>query len=149
MAQVKVKTYPLTDTSIVPAVFYSSFLVDPEYSPKDTEDMVSTWVNIEDDREIVDAIVVEELKNHDDVSAMDIDVYNDDFEVEDISSKDKNYTHLEAMEAMDGMRSYMTENAFPLEIFDSLDRLHWAAQNQIFKGKKKEPSIHSFFNRKK
>ena len=42
------------------------------------EDMVSTWVNIEDDREIVDAIFDEDLENIDDVSAIDIDVYDDD-----------------------------------------------------------------------
>ena len=38
------------------------------------------WVNIEDDRKIVDAIVNKELKSLDDVSAMDINVYDDDFE---------------------------------------------------------------------
>ena len=44
---------------------------------KDMEDMVNTWVNIEDDREIVGAFVDEELENIDDVSEMDIDVYDD------------------------------------------------------------------------
>ena len=76
--------------------------------------MVSTWVIIEDDRDIVDAIVDEKLENPDDVSAMNIDVYDDDFEKEDISLNDQNYTHLEAMESMDVMRSYMTANYFPL-----------------------------------
>ena len=80
------------------------------------EDMVITWVNTEDDRDIVDAIVDEELENIDDVSAMDIDVYDEDCKEEDISLKDQKYTHLEAMEAMDVMRSYTTENVFPLEM---------------------------------
>ena len=59
MVQVKVKSHPSTDTSIVPAVFQSSFVVDPKCSPKNMDDMVSTWVNIEYYREIVDAIVDE------------------------------------------------------------------------------------------
>ena len=46
--------------------------------------MVSTWVNIDDDREIVDAIVDEYLENIDYVSAIDIDFYADDGEEEDI-----------------------------------------------------------------
>ena len=37
------------------------------------------------------------------------------------------------MEAMDVTRSYITENAFLLEIFISLDRLQWTEQQQIFK----------------
>ena len=52
------------------------------------------------------------------------------------------------METIDVMRSYMTENAFPLEIFNSLDRLHWAAQQERFKVNKKETSAHYFFNKK-
>ena len=66
----------MTDTSIVTALFNSSFVVDPKCSPKDTEDMVITWVNIEDYGEIVDAIVDEDLENLDDVSTTDIDVYD-------------------------------------------------------------------------
>ena len=58
------------------------------------------------------------------------------------------YTHLEAMEVMDVMRSYMTANTFPLESFNSMDRLHWTAQQKSLKGNKKEPSIYSFFNKK-
>ena len=46
--------------------------------------MVSRWVNIEDDREIFYSIVDEELENIGDVSAMDIDVYDDDCEEEDV-----------------------------------------------------------------
>ena len=46
-------------------------------------------VKIEDGRYIVDAIVDEELENIDDVSAMDIDVYDDDGEEEDVSLKDQ------------------------------------------------------------
>ena len=76
--------------------------------------MVSTWVNIEDDREIVGDIVHKEWENIYDVSAMDIDVYDDYIEEEDISLKDQKYTHLEAMGALDIMRSYMTANTFPL-----------------------------------
>ena len=68
MAQVKVKAHPSTDTSIVPAVFQSSFVVYPKFSQKYMKDMVSTWVNIEYDRYIFDAIVDEELINIDDVS---------------------------------------------------------------------------------
>ena len=62
MAQVKVKSHPSTDNSIVPELFYSYFVVDTTFSPKDMEDMVKTWVNIEDDRDIVDVIVDEELE---------------------------------------------------------------------------------------
>ena len=40
--------------------------------------MVSTWVKIEDYRKIVGAILDEELKNLEDISEMDIDVYDDD-----------------------------------------------------------------------
>ena len=68
------------------------------------EDIVSTWVIIEDYREIVDTIFDEELKNIYDVSEMDIDVYDDDCKEECISLKEKHYTHLESMEAMDVMR---------------------------------------------
>ena len=76
MAQVMVKEHPSTDTSIVPALFHSSFVVDPKCPPKDMEYMINTWVRIKDDREIVDAIVDEELGNIDDLSEMDIDVYD-------------------------------------------------------------------------
>ena len=56
MAQVKVKTHPWNDTYIAPEVINSYFVVDPKCSTKDMEDMVSTWVIIEDDRDSVDAI---------------------------------------------------------------------------------------------
>ena len=84
MEQVKVKPHPSTDTSIVPAVFNSYFVVYPKCSPKDMEDMVITWVKIEDDREIVDGIFDGDLEIIDYVSAMDIDVYDEDCEEEDI-----------------------------------------------------------------
>ena len=48
------------------------------------EDMFTTWANIEDDREFVDAIVDEELENLDRVSEKDFDVYYDDCKEEDI-----------------------------------------------------------------
>ena len=59
MEQVKVKAHPSTDNYFVPAVFHSSFVVEPKCSFKGMEDMVSTRVNIEYYREIVDAIVDE------------------------------------------------------------------------------------------
>ena len=46
MVQVNVEVHPSTDTSIVPAVFHSSFVVDPKCSTKDVEDMVSTWLTL-------------------------------------------------------------------------------------------------------
>ena len=95
--------------------------------------------------EIVDNISDEELENIEKVSSMDIDDYDDDCEEKDISLKDQNYTHLEAMEFMDVMRSYMTENAFPLENLKILDKLRWASQQQRFKGKNKYFSIYDLF----
>ena len=62
------------------------------------EDIVSTWVIIEDYREIVDTIFDEELKNIYDVLAINIGIYDDYCKEECISLKDKNYTHLESME---------------------------------------------------
>ena len=59
-----------------------------------------------------------------DVSAMDIDVYDDDCEEEDISLKYQKYAHLEAMEAMDVMVYYMKENSFFIVSFNIMDRLH-------------------------
>ena len=142
MTQVKIKEHPSTDICIATTLFNSYFVFDSECSLKDIEDMVSTWVNIVYDREIVDAIVDEELENLDDVSAIDIDVYDDYCEEEYISLKDQKYTHLEAMESMDVMRSYMKAYYFPIEIFIILDRLHWTAHQQRFKVNKKEPSIY-------
>ena len=34
MSQVKIKSHPFTDISILPEVFHSSFLVEPKCSPK-------------------------------------------------------------------------------------------------------------------
>ena len=76
MSQVKVKAHPSTDTSIVPAVFHSSFVVDPKCSLKYMEVMISSWVIIEDDRDVVDAISDKELENIYDVSAIYIDNYD-------------------------------------------------------------------------
>ena len=75
MAQIIVKSYPSNVTSIVPELFHSFFVIDPGCSLKNMGDMVITWVNIEDDREIVDAIFDEDLKNIGHVSTMYIDVY--------------------------------------------------------------------------
>ena len=61
MEKVNAKSQPLNDTSIVPSVFHSSFLVDPKCLPRHMEDMVITWVNIDYDRDIVDAIFNKEL----------------------------------------------------------------------------------------
>ena len=108
MAQVKVKSHPQTDTSIVLAVFFCYFVVDPKFSPKDMEYMVSKWVNIEDDMDIFDSIADGELENLDGVSAIDIGVYDDDCEEDDILLKDQKYTHLQSVEAMDVMKYYMT-----------------------------------------
>ena len=63
----KVKAHPPTDTFILPAVFYSYFVVDTKYSSKDMEDMLSTCITNEYDREIVDDIFDENLENIDDV----------------------------------------------------------------------------------
>ena len=87
MKQLRVKSHPSTNTSIVQELFHSSFAFYPKCSPKDMDDMVSTRFNIEDDREIFDAIVDEELENIDDVSEIDIDVYDDYCEEEDTSLK--------------------------------------------------------------
>ena len=57
MVKVKVKSHTSTDISSAPAVFYSSFVVDPKCSPKDMEVMISTWVNIEGDKDMCDALV--------------------------------------------------------------------------------------------
>ena len=48
------------------------------------------------------------------MSAMDIDVYDGDCEEEDISLKGGKYIHIQAMNEMDVMRYYTTENAFPI-----------------------------------
>ena len=106
--------------------------------------MVSTRIKIEDDRDIFYAIVDEELENLDDVSAMDIDVYDDYCEEKDISLKDQKYIHIEVMEVKGFMRYCITANDFPLESFNSLDRLHWTSHQKRFKEKKKQPSIYSF-----
>ena len=84
------------------------------------------------------------MENIDDVSEIYIGFYDDDCEEEDISFKDQNYTHLEAMEEMDVMRYYMTEISLPQESFNGLNRLHWTALQQHFKRKKKGPLICSF-----
>ena len=84
MTQVKIKEHPSTDICIATTLFNSYFVFDSECSLKDIEDMVSTWVNIVYDREIVDAIVDEELENLDRVSVKDFDVYYDDCKEEDI-----------------------------------------------------------------
>ena len=97
------------------------------------EDMVITWFNIEDNNEIADEIIDEELENLDDVSAIDIDFYDDDGKEYDISLKDQKYTHIKAMEEMYVMRSYMTQMFFHLENFNSLGTLHFTAQQQRFK----------------
>ena len=80
MKHMKVKSHTLTEIFILPAVFQSYFVVDPKCSPKDMEDMLSIWVNIWDERESVDAIFDEYLENIDDVSGMNIDIYDDDCE---------------------------------------------------------------------
>ena len=153
MEKVKLKGYPSNDISIAPTVFHSSFEVDPKFPPKDMNNMVNTWINIEDDREIVDSIVDsivdEELENFDDFSAINSDVYDDDCEEEGISIKDQMYKHIEALEEMDVIISYMPVNAFPIKSFNILDRLHLTAHQQRFKGNTKEPSIFSFFQQKK
>ena len=68
---------------------------------------------------------------------MDIGVYDDYCEEEDISLKVQKYTHLEAMEAINVMRSYMTKNDWPIRIFNSMDVLHCTAQQKRSKSKKK------------
>ena len=76
---------------------------------------------------------------------MDIDVFDDDFEEVAISLEDQKYTHLEFIKAMDVIIYCMAWNAFFIDIFNSLDRLRWTAQQQRLKGKKEEPSTCSFF----
>ena len=114
MEQVEVNAQPWTETYIVPELFHNYFVVGPKCSPIDMEDMVSTQVDIEDDIDIFDIIVDEELENIDYLSAMDIGVYDDDCEEDDIFLKDQKYTYLQATEAIDFMRYYMTDNAFPI-----------------------------------
>ena len=69
--------------------------------------MISSWVIIEDDRDVVDAIFDKELENIYDMSEIYIEVYYYYCEKEDISLKDQKYTHIEAMKAMDMMRFFM------------------------------------------
>ena len=49
IAQVRVKSHPSNDSYIVSAVIHGSFVVDPKYSTKDMEDMVSKWFDIDYD----------------------------------------------------------------------------------------------------
>ena len=54
-----------------------------------------------------------------------------------MSLKDQKYTHIKANEAMDVMRSYMTDNTFTLEFFNIQDILYWSAYQQRLKVNKK------------
>ena len=72
------------------------------------------------------------------------DVSKDEEEISKISPKSKN-THLEAVEAMDMLQSYITSNNMPSDNGMTLHKLLWNFQIHDKKNPKKAPSITSFF----
>ena len=102
MSNIKLKVGTI-DSKLAPKaveVFDDSFATDPGLSNQDLQSMADTWINVEDNPEIMDAIVDDELNDieemakvcdNEDVDKSDDDMTDIDESVACISLK--NHTH--------------------------------------------------------
>ncbi len=80
---------------------------------------------------------------------MEEDEDDNDSTEEEVIVVDKKYSHTEAAAAMDLIKSYLLSHQFSTETHLSLNTLQRNIQKEKLNSAKKEPSISSFFSKRK
>ena len=134
-------------------VFQDSFATDSGLSNEDLGSIADVWINVEDDPEIIDAIVDDELNEIENVPMVcdGKDELNDenDEDPESINATSiKNHTHQEAMQALEVLRSYVKSNHLKLETLNAVSKLSFDIQSHYMKKPKTTKSIVAYFENK-
>ena len=137
-------------------VFKDSFVTDGNLSRGDLSrddienNMAEVWVDIEDDEEVLFAIIDDELLELDKVDASngtDDDYYDDEEDeiIEVVGKVKKKHTHQDIIGAFDMIQSFMEEEKLPLERRLTLDRLRYDVQMHQMQKPKASLTIRNFF----
>lgn len=110
------------------------------------ETMIETWVNVEDDDAIIDAIVEEEVERLDEIGTegdgdVAIDDYAREYEEDPASYEGRKHSHSEGMEYPDSVTPYLESNDFSTECKMASNRLKFSIQKEKMNSNKKEPPI--------
>jgi len=128
-------------------IFDGSFVTDEEFTEEEWEEIGSSWVDVEEDDFVMEAVVEEELE------AIEKGIPEmEDLDEEEIIMKDVNErkppTRIEITEAIDTLRLALGSVEASLELSHKLDGIQRYLQKQQMNENKKSPSIKSFFAKK-
>ena len=114
------------------------------------------WINIQYEQDTIDTILDDELVTLDAMDNSDPDLiyefiedYNEFEEGLSTIITEIKYTHLESVESMDLLQSYINSNNMQSNNKMALDKLLWNIQSHHLKNPKKAPSVASFFSPRK
>jgi hypothetical protein len=130
-------------------IFDGSFVTDEDFTEEEWEDIAKTWVDVEEDELVKEAVVEEELE------AIDKDISE---EVEDLAEEEEIIveksdgreppTRVQITEAIDTLRLALSSTESSSEVSHKLDSIQRYLQKQQMKVRKKSPSIKSYFGKK-
>ena len=132
----------------------SSYASKLRTRPTTLRAMAETWVNIEDDEDMMNEIVDDEIllmeSNINNENLDDVDKYEDSEEtVQLIASTEKTTKHVDVIEAFATIESYLAQNKLTNECQTSLSRVRYGVQTHRMKKPKKSPTLKSYFNTRK
>ncbi len=128
----------------------SFFATDADILPDDIKTMAETCATVEDGDEMKTIIIDNELDALENVVPMKTeDEDNNDSAEGEVIVVEKKYSHTEAAAAMDLLKTYLLSHQFSTETHLSLNTLQRNIQKEKLNSAKKEPSISSFFSKRK
>lgn len=151
--KLKVSTGELDSKPGAGEVFNDSFAIDTGLSKQDIQSMADTWINVEDDPEIIDAIVDDELEDIENLAMIgdsEAECNNDleDSEEPVASASIQKHSHQEAMQALAVIQSYVQSNDMKLETLHAVSKVTYDIQSHYMKKTKTTKSIVSYFGSK-
>jgi hypothetical protein len=134
------------DTSKSP-VFIGSFVEDQKVDDDELAKIVDSWVEIEDDADVHESMIEAELTRIDNEAVGSNDEEETDMkeEQEDVVRTQHVFSHMEAMDAIDGLQTYLAYHDCNKDCMAKLSTIqHEIRRNHMCK-KKFTPSIKTFF----
>jgi hypothetical protein len=147
MKKIKIEAEKVKLDVVSNPIFDDSFVTDDDFNEEEWEEIGNSWVDLEEDEFVMEAVVEEELE------AIEKDISDlEDLDEEEIEAKKvderKPPTRVEITEAVDTLRLALGSTESSLELSHKLDSIQRYLQKQQMNGSKKTRSIKSFFEKK-
>ena len=148
MKKIKIEAEKVKLDVVSNPIFDYSFVTDDDFNEEEWEEIGNSWVDLEEEDFIMEAVVEEELEAIEkNISAVE-DLDEEEIEVKKVDER-KPPTRVEITEAIDTLRLALGSTESSMDLSHKLDSIQRYLQKQQMNVNKKSPSIKSFLRRNK